>query len=54
MRSRNMARKIGWAACEIDDSPCIAIGRNGFAASFMSASDKLTALDVFERALAGP
>src|SRR6516164_1600010 len=29
------------------------IGRNGFAASFMSASDKLTALDVFERALAG-
>ena len=30
------------------------IGRNGFAASFMSASDKVTALDVFERALAGP
>jgi adenine deaminase len=29
------------------------IGRNGFAASFLSASDKLTALDVFERALAG-
>ena len=30
------------------------IGRNGFAASFMSASEKVTALDVFERALAGP
>jgi adenosine deaminase len=30
------------------------IARNGFAASFMSASDKVTALDVFERALAGP
>ena len=30
------------------------IGRNGFAASFMSASDKLTALDVFERAVTSP